>query len=1243
MRLGRFETLRELGAGGFGRVVLARTAEPALGLATGTEVAIKVVHPHLLERPGIIERFRREADVGRRIHHRNVVRVYGVEAVQDAERTHHLLVMEFVEGQTLGDLLREMPRVPEQICRHVGAEVARGLTAIHDAGAVHRDLKPENILITPDHAVKIMDLGAARLADEAIRLSTTGTFVGSIAYAAPEQLRGDGEDIGAATDLYALGLILFEVGAGRGPFPAGDLRRMIRAILKDTPPLLTEIAPHVSPFLAAAVSQLLRKDADARFPSADALAEALEQGEDSQWWQRREHGGGDETIAIRRMTVERATRVVGRDDELDRLQRAFAEANEGHGRSVLIEGEAGIGKSRLVDALVERLRADGAAIDFIFGGHGASGAATAVGALTDALAARFAGSDVIESLERHLSETPMLVPAFAALLRGDAPPPDAAPLTTATLPGVFVRIAQSLSEHRTVVLLVEDLHLAADDGRSHFLALARGIEASRILLLGTARPGLPDGFTLSIDRLTQASRLTLRRLGPRDLGQLLADALGSEVLANDIEPQVARKSDGNPLFALEILRGLDEAGRIHRDDSGRFVATEPIHDVTVPSTIVDLVLERLSGLPRHDRDLLDLAACAGLDFDPLLIGEALERPRIPLLKQLAHLEDEHRLVRGRGRRYVFDHHQIREALYDRLSPLLREEYHALLAATLARRAAGDYDGGAHAEIAHHWVAAQRSDEAAPHIEPALAHLEARHERAAVVALVRDALVLPGAPRGPIRAQLMLTLGRNLGYLGKRREQGVVADQVVELADELADNELRTMARLAFGNLLRVTSKYEAALAAYQEAEKIAREGGERSLEGTSASHLGFTLAQQGRNAEAVVAHERAVALLDDAGDDAARAAASIRFGNTLRSVGRLDEALVHHRRGLEQARSAGDRHREQVATNSYGNDLMNLGRIDESREWHERARDMAREIGNRNGEMVATLNLGTDLFQLGRFDEARVCHEAARRLARELGSQAVEANSQRYIAAGLHAKGRLLDSLEARCESLELHRAIGALKDEGYDVVNRARLYLQLGNPESAERDLERGAEIVAATGSKRLTATVTALRGSLASVRGNEAYARECTLEAIEEYREAGHGGEVAHEMVGLAADFAREGETEQARKWLGQARRTLDGEGTPLARLYLVAVTAHVDRLDSSARQKALLAYAETRHRIGVTSRMSLLATLHDATGEPTLAAEANQILDEVLARVPEETAQKMLANYATYRRVRAMGGDT
>ena len=128
--LGPYRLDRELGAGGMGKVFAATVEKTSAGLPTGTRVALKVVHPHLLESEGFFKRFLNEAEIGKAVRHPNVVRTYDADALRHEGSDCHFLVMEYVEGQTLRSLLEELEKVPEELCRHIGREVAKGLAAI---------------------------------------------------------------------------------------------------------------------------------------------------------------------------------------------------------------------------------------------------------------------------------------------------------------------------------------------------------------------------------------------------------------------------------------------------------------------------------------------------------------------------------------------------------------------------------------------------------------------------------------------------------------------------------------------------------------------------------------------------------------------------------------------------------------------------------------------------------------------------------------------------------------------------------------------------------------------------------------------------------------------------------------------------------------------------------------------------------------------------------------------------------
>ena len=199
---------RELGRGGMGTVYLARAPE------TGRRVALKLLHPWLHVATSGLARFRQEAEAGLAIRNEHVVRTLALSPVD--RQGEQYLVMEYVEGRTLRELLESIGRVPEQLLREITRQIARGLRAIHGAGLLHRDLKPENVMITNDQRVRIMDLGIAKMQERSVALTQEGQFVGSLAYAAPEQF--EGAPVDERSDLYSLGVVLYELASGSNPF-----------------------------------------------------------------------------------------------------------------------------------------------------------------------------------------------------------------------------------------------------------------------------------------------------------------------------------------------------------------------------------------------------------------------------------------------------------------------------------------------------------------------------------------------------------------------------------------------------------------------------------------------------------------------------------------------------------------------------------------------------------------------------------------------------------------------------------------------------------------------------------------------------------------------------------------------------------------------------------------------------------------------------------------------------------------
>ncbi|MFV1960152.1 MAG: serine/threonine-protein kinase, partial [Planctomycetota bacterium] len=280
------------------------------------------------------------------MRHPNVVRTFDCDQLVVDGAPRCFLVMEYVEGRSLRALLTDLERIPETLLRELALQIAAGLMAIHAAGIVHRDLKPENVLITTEHEVRIMDLGVARLQEASIALTKEGQFAGSIRYAAPEQFGEEG--VGPAADLYALGVMLHELATGRNPFVRDDTAGEIQAQLHHVPPRLCDLETETSRFFSEVVSKLLAKRAEDRFASSEALHEVLAEAERSAWWQARavELRAGEEHRP--RLRVRRETTLRGRKADLEALAAAWERARAGEGGTLFLEGEAGIGKTRLL-------------------------------------------------------------------------------------------------------------------------------------------------------------------------------------------------------------------------------------------------------------------------------------------------------------------------------------------------------------------------------------------------------------------------------------------------------------------------------------------------------------------------------------------------------------------------------------------------------------------------------------------------------------------------------------------------------------------------------------------------------------------------------------------------------------------------------------------------------------------------------------------------------------------------------
>jgi serine/threonine protein kinase len=545
-------------------------------------------------------------------------------------------------------------------------QTLQALAYLHRRGVIHRDLKPGNVMVV-DGRVKVLDFGVSTLREHE---GDGGHFiVGTLAYMAPELLGG--APASEASDLYAVGVIAYELFAGRHPFEITTVPALRDAILHRRPDL-DPLDERVRPV----VGWLLEKRAEDRPPSVDAVLAALSAGTGQAL--------AVETAATRESFLQ-AAELVGRDAELAELSRMLGRAMAGTGAAALVGGESGVGKSRLIDEIRARALVDGVVV--------LRGQALKEGgpyhAFREVLRGLVLRADVDDFEAGVLAA---VVHDVAALLERDVP--ERAELDPEAAQGrLFAVVEAMLRRHQAPTLIVlEDLQWAGSETLRLAADLGRVAGELPVLLVGTyrddERPSLPSD-------LPAMRVLKLRRLGPEGIAALAASMLGEPGRQPEVIARLTRETEGNPFFLVEVVRALAmEAGALSRvgaETMPRTVATGGMHLI---------VRRRLAQVPAHARPLLDAAAVIGRRMDVRLLRRL--DPAVHLdtwLETCANVA----VLEADETSYRFAHDKLREGL---LAALPEGEARALHR-RIAEAIEAEYPGADEvtAALAFHWAAA----------------------------------------------------------------------------------------------------------------------------------------------------------------------------------------------------------------------------------------------------------------------------------------------------------------------------------------------------------------------------------------------------------------------------------------------------------------------------------------------------------------------------------------------------------
>ncbi len=261
----RYQILSRIGEGGMAVVFLAKD------LRTGHDVAVKFLRPEFRENPDFLTRFQREATAASKMTHHNIVNLLDVGGGDE----HPYIVIEYVDGKTLKDIIRERQRLPQEVACQIAIRILSALQHAHQAGIIHRDIKPQNILVNQKGYIKVSDFGIARMvgANTATIVDAENTVMGSVHYFSPEQARGDTATV--LSDLYSVGVVLYEMLTGHVPFDGETSVAIALQHVQAKPRPVREMAPEVAPSVEAVVMQALEKEGARRFHTALEMAQAL--------------------------------------------------------------------------------------------------------------------------------------------------------------------------------------------------------------------------------------------------------------------------------------------------------------------------------------------------------------------------------------------------------------------------------------------------------------------------------------------------------------------------------------------------------------------------------------------------------------------------------------------------------------------------------------------------------------------------------------------------------------------------------------------------------------------------------------------------------------------------------------------------------------------------------------------------------------------------------------------------------
>lgn len=1140
-QLDRYQLLSTLGEGGMGVVYLAQDA------ATGDRVALKVLSG-ATGGPEAVLQFKQEFRTMTRLKHPNTVEVFDFGQLPDGTP---YFSMEVVAGQGLDELI---PLERSQF-DELFVQLCRALAFIHAQGFVHGDLKPENVRVTPDGTLKLMDFGLMGAAGQ-----SGGAIRGTLAYMAPEVAKRSRVDQRA--DLYALGALAYHLLIGRPPFSGPDPLSVIRAHLEDPIPPMDGVDPP----LARVLGRLLAKDPTGRYSSCNQLLADL--GIDLG-----ESGG----------PVLLASPFVGREVELATLQDGFRKA-QGAIASLAVAGDAGLGKSRLLDEFRFFVQLEGATY---VGAACAEGDRLPYGPFVSALRTllptlrRF----VPELVDKHAPVLAGLMPELA----GAGPAQDAImdPRQTHLLRqgAVCELLAAGAVAGQGLVLALDNWQWADETSRDLLAYLERN--ADRL------RPDSPRAPLLVVrsGRSPEEGAILLSPLGPEAIGEMVAAMLGEP-------PEPAFLSafgtliGGNPLFIEASLAHLVEKQVLVRESGHWTTRGVVLTQAHLPQDLKALLWERFTALSPEALALARVASALAGSTSLSLLRRSASLPEEAALDALSELVDGGLMEVADGH-CRFTQGQYGELLYGALD----DEERVALHSAIARVLEADIRGAGEAavplaelpmesvgQLARHFLRSRFAEEAVAYaLEAGRRNLDllASHEAVTLLEAGFGRLSELGSDDRLDRLRYQRYLGDGYRITSRLDQAQAAYEAALAIAEELDQTAQKSPILTGLGIVHQIRSRYPQAVECLQRALSSARLRSGSDPAGKHAGDAADPVVEELRAMGSLyrVHHAkgdatRAIQLAEEAIGLSRQVGQSRFLSDGLSFLGLLYVSTSPERipMGMEYLNEAiglkqriGDRRGLNDAYMLLGNAQLALGHLEDALASFQENQRICRELGIVDDEVCSYLNLGIADLELGHFDEAFSQAQVAHRMARDGGNTTFQGMGLALMALsaayqGLLSRGRgqldealglaegndylaffvrmirmeyrllMGDCLGALTEGGEAEAAQKRANIEEYPICSLTRLsllrgqvHLVLGEFPAAREALGTAMEQAKRSQNQAILARVYLAAGHLALAYGDLAEATEHAGQALQWARANGTEGTLCEALILTARLVAR------------------------------------------------------------------------------------------------------------------------